>query len=238
MAREQQDLNQDPNSRNCLPERIEVYNITYSDCPTDPWTICRCSDADLPLTTVAKNFGQVPPAIRSHVRHIFVMNGTWTPAGQSPRSSGRARTGDDNTAIWGPAEQFIFLHEAIHTVNQHFSDTALWRNAMGNDTCLPSVMSSLSPAEDLAEAAVLYAYGANTNAVYDLAINTNCLANRLKAVGDHMGNDLNFKTSTCSARRPNTPIVTPSISKRTSRKITTKSLSSMDIIFSSQHGWY
>ncbi|KAF2708702.1 hypothetical protein K504DRAFT_363205, partial [Pleomassaria siparia CBS 279.74] len=126
---------------NCPIENLEVYTVTYSDCPTRPWTICRCSDAQVSRETYATDFGRVPPGIRSRVVHSLIIS----------ESTGSAGSNNDRILFRGPVGPAVYLHESMHSADSGFPDTTAFTDAYNADTCVPDNYANASPAEDFAQ---------------------------------------------------------------------------------------
>ena len=193
---------------NCAINNLEVYNVTYNDCTQYPWTVCRCSDAQLSTQAMVNAFGRVPPGVRSRVVHVFVVDGS-RPDGSIGKSGG---SNNDRFIIRGPIDDAAFTHESMHSVDQGFSSSQTFKTAYDGDTCVPDDYSKSSNAEDFAQLGVWTSYDTNGMPIKNyLNRDWTCMANQLAAVKTYAGNAINLKTSKCAARRPNDVNVTPSL---------------------------
>ncbi|KFX88618.1 hypothetical protein V490_07516 [Pseudogymnoascus sp. VKM F-3557] len=197
----------------CAPDKIEVYNVTYSDCPQYPWTLCRCSDAQISTDNLVKQFGQNPPGIRSYARHVFALDGT--EADGSIKKHGGSN--DDQFGVWGPSTQTVFLHENYHSVDQNFHTNADFLAAPLQDTCVPDTYSKSSPAELFAQLGVVYTYD-KTKALAARGFDATCMSHQLTVMGTYL--PTTKALGACFARRPNSPTVVHSIAKLKAMKVT------------------
>lgn len=67
-----------PNGSECA-EGMTATNVTFDDCG-DPWTVCRCSNANMTMDTVVDRLGRVPVGLRRYVATIVVLGDTSTHA--------------------------------------------------------------------------------------------------------------------------------------------------------------
>jgi hypothetical protein len=104
---------------NCAISNLEVYTVTYSDCPTRPWTLCRCSDSNVSRQQFAVDFGRVPPGIRSRVVHTLIIQDSGPSAGSS----------NDRVLFRGNVKPAVYLHESMHSADQGFSGSSTFTNA-------------------------------------------------------------------------------------------------------------
>ncbi|KAF1960128.1 hypothetical protein CC80DRAFT_582482 [Byssothecium circinans] len=184
--------------KNCAISSLQVYTVAYNDCPSIPWTVCRCADAQLSMEQMVIAFGRVPPGIRSGVVHVFVLDGS-RPDG-SIRSSGGSN--NDRFVIRGPIADAAFAHESFHSTDKGFSCSAAFMNAYNADA---------SPAEDFAQLGVFVDYDTNGTPISSyVSKEQSCMRNQLDAVRMYAGDKINLATSRCFARRPNDGNVTGS----------------------------
>ncbi|KAH8927367.1 hypothetical protein BT69DRAFT_1347351 [Atractiella rhizophila] len=129
---------------------------TIDDC-SEPWTVCRCSDAQMSFTQLLDKFARMPVHLRDHVRTLLAFNG-----------SRSAFSNEQDMAIFGDCSDeaglSVFVHEAGHDIDQGVSVSTAWTNALAADTCVPDPYGGVSVQEDFAQVTVitlyLYLYGA------------------------------------------------------------------------------
>ncbi|OAX80489.1 hypothetical protein ACJ72_05176 [Emergomyces africanus] len=185
----------------CTADRLNVYNVTYSDCPDqDPWAMCHCTDAQQSVKAMTENFGRVPAGLRSRVRHVIAFENN---------SPGGVRVGPWNIiAIYGDVQYSVYMHESGHCTDRGFSTSEAFLKAKELDTCWPSDYSKSSNAELFAEMGVAYLYDKSGKTLRERGFDPSCLSKGLKALGDHAGSDY-VKGSKCFKREPNSKIVHP-----------------------------
>jgi hypothetical protein len=67
--------NQDTDLRpHCDLDQVEVFNITYNDCPDQSWVLCRCLDAELDMLGLAKGVGRLAPGLRAGISHAMAVS--------------------------------------------------------------------------------------------------------------------------------------------------------------------
>ncbi|KAF2177791.1 hypothetical protein K469DRAFT_719460 [Zopfia rhizophila CBS 207.26] len=202
--------NNDPR-QNCAINNLEVFNVAYADCADKPWTICRCTDAQLSVDQMVNAFGRVPPGVRSHVVHVFVVDGS-RPDGSIGKSGG---SNNDRFVIRGPIDDAAFAHESFHSVDKGFSSSSKFTDAYNADTCVPDDYANASPAEDFAQLGVWLDYDTNGIPIANyLNKDTGCMANQLRVVKEYAGGHINLDTSKCFNRRPNDENVSPAASAK------------------------
>ncbi|KAH8886627.1 hypothetical protein GQ53DRAFT_844854 [Thozetella sp. PMI_491] len=181
---------------NCDIADLEVYNVTYSDCAGyDPWTVCRCSDAQLSTTSMLDKFGQIPPGVRSYVVHMITVSATQCSGGSN----------NDRFQISGNCTDREYMHESMHSVDQGFHDSITFSTAYNADTCVPDNYALSNWAEDFAQVGVWMSYNINGHqdmAAY-LGVNASCMDNQYAAIKTYAGTKIDQSTSVCSTRRPN-----------------------------------
>ncbi|KZV60180.1 hypothetical protein PENSPDRAFT_718672 [Peniophora sp. CONT] len=126
---------------------VEAYQVNYGDC-SEPWTLCRCSDAQMDITTLAKRFAQVPPGVRSYVGSALAVAADSCSAGSS----------GDFIVFNGDCVQAVFDHESGHSLDQSTSPSSEWSAALNDSSCVPDDYANTSPAEDFAQVNVCYIY--------------------------------------------------------------------------------
>ncbi|KAF2105448.1 hypothetical protein BDV96DRAFT_509348 [Lophiotrema nucula] len=187
---------------NCAISALEVYDIAYTECPSTPWTVCRCADAELTANQMADSFSRVPAAVRSKVVHFMAVSGG-RPNNVVVKGAG---SNDDRITFVGPLQDAVFAHESFHSVDQGFHDTATFQNAYNADSCVPDNYANASPAEDFAQLGVWLDYDTNGRPINQYFTKSQaCMQNQLNAVRTYAQGlyDLTKGGRTCSARRPN-----------------------------------
>ncbi|KAF2016924.1 hypothetical protein BU24DRAFT_419973 [Aaosphaeria arxii CBS 175.79] len=193
---------------NCAIGNLEVYTVTYNDCPTRPWTLCRCSDSNLSRQKYAEDFGRVPPGIRSRVVHALSVQDSGTSAG----------SGNDRILFRGNVKPAVHVHEAMHSVDQGFSRSTTFTNAYNQDSCVPDDYANASPAEDFAQLGVWIQYDTNPSTKLRSYVGDfSCMGHQLEQVGIYAGEQLNKATSKCFDRRPNDANVSVAFAKGTGK---------------------
>ncbi|KAF2272074.1 uncharacterized protein EI97DRAFT_345096, partial [Westerdykella ornata] len=128
---------------NCPTGNLEAFSVTYNDrdCASRPWALCRCTDSNVSRDQMARDFGRVPPGIRSRVVHAMSIRENQASAGSA----------DDRILFRGLVKPAVYLHEAMHSADQNFHSSTEFTNAYNSDTCVPDNYANSSPAEDFAQ---------------------------------------------------------------------------------------
>ncbi|VDC04278.1 unnamed protein product [Peniophora sp. CBMAI 1063] len=126
---------------------VEAYQVTIGDC-AEPWTLCRCADAQMDINAMATRFAQVPPGVRSYVGSALAVAADSCSAGSS----------GDFIVFNGDCSQSVFDHESGHSLDQNTSPSDTWTNALAASSCVPDDYANSSPAEDFAQVNVCYIY--------------------------------------------------------------------------------
>ncbi|OJD11476.1 hypothetical protein AJ78_07764 [Emergomyces pasteurianus Ep9510] len=185
----------------CQPDRLTVYNVTYSDCTEDPWVLCRCSDAQESMPMMVTRFGKIPARLRSHVRHLVAFN--------HPSSAGLTYPSLNMITILGSSSDSVYFHEASHCRDQGFHKSREFQRAKEQDTCWPSKYSKTTDAELFAEMGVAHLYNSSGKTLLERGYDPACLSNGLGALKKHVGDDYS-RSSKCFKRQPNSRIIHPS----------------------------
>ncbi|KAF2703536.1 hypothetical protein K504DRAFT_463591 [Pleomassaria siparia CBS 279.74] len=193
---------------NCEIKNLEVFTVAYADCTDKPWTICRCTDAQLSVDSTVNAFGRVPPGVRSHVVHIMVLDGS-KPDGTMSKSGG---SNNDRFVIRGPIDDAAFAHEAFHSVDVGFSGSDDFTRAHSIDSCVPDNYANASPAEDFAQLGVWLDYetnGIRISAYVGPDRDQSCMVAQLTLVRKYSEQWMDLKMSKCFERKPNDLNVVP-----------------------------
>jgi len=149
----------------CDASSVQAFQVTYSDC-SEPWTLCRCSNAEMSVNDIATRFGQVPPGVRSYVGSALAVEASACSAG----------SGGDFIVFNGDCSQSVFDHESGHSLDQGTSPSQTWSNALQSSTCVPDDYADTSVAEDFAQVNVCYIYQTR---VGPLPANPSCMQPQL-----------------------------------------------------------
>ncbi|KAK0199405.1 hypothetical protein DFS33DRAFT_1368039 [Desarmillaria ectypa] len=134
-------------------------NVTFDDCG-DPWTVCRCSNANMTMDTVVDQLGRVPVGLRRYVATVVVLGDTSTHAytltngdihlfGDSAIETGlhevRTRVSSFCYGITEYVEQS--MHSFDFASGTSVSSSSKWLDAIGNDSCAPDGYSLTNAVE-------------------------------------------------------------------------------------------
>ncbi|KAF9737559.1 hypothetical protein PMIN06_011650 [Paraphaeosphaeria minitans] len=170
----------------CQIQDLEVYDVTYDDCPSgrDPWILCRCANAELTVDEAINGLGTVPPGARSNVLHMVTMNGFGGGGGYS----------DGNSIFCGGAPSTTwFSHESMHCNDRDgfaFSNGDVFNNAINADSCVPDSYAANNPTEDFAQIGTYLNYDINGHAIDYTGKDASCMANQLNAARAYLGDRL------------------------------------------------
>lgn len=133
-------------------EGMTATNVTFDDCG-DPWTVCRCSNANMTMDTVVDRLGRVPVGLRRYVATIVVLGDTSTHAYT-------LTNGDIH--LFGDSAIETWLHESMHSFDfasgTSVSNSSQWLESIGNDSCAPDDYSLTNVVEDFAQVGVMKFY--------------------------------------------------------------------------------
>lgn len=99
----------------CDLRQMDVYNVTYDDC-SEPWVICRCSDADEDVDRLATDFGQLPVRARENVRYV-VMSENQVVDGNPELEGISLYTQGDLVIYANWSSVGLFVHESAHNLD-------------------------------------------------------------------------------------------------------------------------
>ncbi|KAK0472017.1 hypothetical protein IW261DRAFT_1343946 [Armillaria novae-zelandiae] len=140
-----------PSGSECA-EGMTATNVTFDDCG-DPWTVCRCSNANMTMDTVVDRLGRVPVGLRRYVATIVVLGDTSTHAYT-------LTNGDIH--LFGDSAIETWLHESMHSFDFasgiSVSNSSQWLESIGNDSCAPDDYSLTNAVEDFAQVGVMKFY--------------------------------------------------------------------------------
>lgn len=125
--------------------------VTYEDCG-DPFTVCRCADANMTMDTIVDRLGRVPVGLRRFVATVVILGG-------ETQAYTNLSTGDVH--LFGDCAMDTWIHEvrrrsyplgvslltgsqATHSfdsASRLLSSSLGWGQAIGNDSCAPDQYS-------------------------------------------------------------------------------------------------
>ncbi|KAK0454262.1 uncharacterized protein EV420DRAFT_1695809, partial [Desarmillaria tabescens] len=159
--------------KNCTTS-MDVVNVTFADCGS-PYTICRCSNANITLDDAMNALARVPVGLRRHVGTAIVM----------PDSGAHAYTNMSSGEIhfFGVCDQRVWIHESTHAASgalgiNDASGSGSWEEAVSKDTCVPDNYAKTNLAEDLAQMSVLKVYSLLSNNTLPPGFTTDCMSNQ------------------------------------------------------------
>ncbi|KZV60177.1 hypothetical protein PENSPDRAFT_694489 [Peniophora sp. CONT] len=165
---------------------VEAYQVTYGDC-SEPWTLCRCSDAQMSIKTMATRFAQVPPGVRSYVGSALAVSAQNCSAG----------TDRGFTIFNGNCSQSVFDHESGHSLNHNTSLSLKWIAALNASTCVPDYNATGNAAAAFAQVNAYYSYQARAGA---LPANASCLQPQLNVFNNDTRIHSAINATQCSAK--------------------------------------
>ncbi|KAK0613199.1 hypothetical protein B0T14DRAFT_498749 [Immersiella caudata] len=136
------------------PVDFQVYNVTYSDCPTSPWVICRSINASPTLSQIATNLSKMPASMRQAANAYLVFSESWDRAIESWWEDGLIA---GKGSFYGPG---ALVHEHGHAVDGYllfpsipgvYSGTSAWLNVVSQDGYSPTAYGTTSHAENFAD---------------------------------------------------------------------------------------
>ncbi|KAJ7584060.1 hypothetical protein C8J56DRAFT_863494 [Mycena floridula] len=152
-------------------------NISYADCGA-PFTICRCSDAEISLGVSIDTLGRVPIGLRRYFETIMVM------AGGSLGAHAYTFPVSGEAHFFGNCLVNTWIHEATHAADGALGITAddvggAWAQAVASDTCVPDAYAQTNIVEDLAQMSVLKIYLLLNNNQMPAGFSAACMSNQL-----------------------------------------------------------
>ncbi|KFA56610.1 hypothetical protein S40293_10469, partial [Stachybotrys chartarum IBT 40293] len=191
----------------CTLEGLTVYNVTYTDCPQQPWVFCVCDDAEDTIDSVATNFGQCPVAARDQTAEI-VLSGNYTTKDSESSLAGLAYGPTGVVIIFGVYSTVnLFVHEVSHLLDywvagkgeEWYSEGSEWHEVMDNDTCVADWYALSSYSEAYAQAAVMLAYDLNVGDVGEVAEDDACMSTAMDLITSQLEDFLTYyEDATCT----------------------------------------
>ncbi|KAK0454258.1 uncharacterized protein EV420DRAFT_1555981 [Desarmillaria tabescens] len=153
---------------------MDAVNVTFADCGS-PYTICRCSSANITLDDAIDALARVPVGLRRYVGTVMVM----------PGSSAHAYTYTSSGEIhfFGVCSQRTWIHESTHAASGALginaaSGSGSWEEAVSKDTCVPDNYAKTNLAEDLAQMSVVKVYSLLNKNSLPLGFTVDCMSNQ------------------------------------------------------------
>ncbi|KAH8915384.1 hypothetical protein BT69DRAFT_1356664 [Atractiella rhizophila] len=168
----------DDGSVYCAADQMQAVNVTYSDCSL-PYTVCYCNEQKgihMTLNDVLVQLGRTPTTLRDYTRYFlsFPDTGnhalTWLPANDI------LMFGDEHEE----AGLTVFIHEQGHTIDQSFSSSDTFKNAIAADTCVPDDYANSNEVEDFAQVTVMSLYN-DLFGTFPDGPSVSCMQNQLDA---------------------------------------------------------
>jgi hypothetical protein len=169
----------------CDTSKVQAFQANYGDC-SEPWTLCRCADAQMSAETMLTRFAQVPPGVRSYVGSALAVSASSCSAG----------SGDDFIVFNGDCSQSVFDHESGHSLDQGTSPSQEWSSALASSSCVPDDYADTSTAEDFAQVNVCYTYQTRVGA---LPANAACMQPQLNVFVNDARIHAAHTATTCNA---------------------------------------
>ncbi|OJD14822.1 hypothetical protein AJ78_04878 [Emergomyces pasteurianus Ep9510] len=188
----------------CNIDRLNVYNLTYSDCPDqEPWTVCHCSDSQQSVDAMVTKFGRLPAGLRSYVRHLLVVSHEYIDWSTSVDEWNLLMSG-------GNAPDSSYMSAVSQIISREFVYSETWKNAVSQDLCWPEPIFGLDSPwyQVFATTGAAYLYDASGKSLLERGYDASCMKRGLQALGKYVGNEYR-RTSKCHDRLPNAPIVHP-----------------------------
>ncbi|RPA72894.1 hypothetical protein BJ508DRAFT_381304 [Ascobolus immersus RN42] len=202
--------------KGCAVDALEVWDITYSDCPGVPTTVCRCNNAQVPIETIAKRIGQIPVKGRQYTRYWYILPKTGRDC------DAYTDIGTNDIVLQGDCTSlYIYLHEAahvlecggVHAVDKVgekgcYSHSAEWKRLVDMDTCVPQISAKKTYTETYAEAATLAAYDVNIAKIPTLGCMKNLMGKVMEHVVEKNGSPFKYVAgAVCDVHLPKDPLV-------------------------------
>ncbi|KAM7186378.1 hypothetical protein V8F33_011851 [Rhypophila sp. PSN 637] len=141
------------NNYNFNPSDFSVYNVTYPDCPSSPWVICKHSTTSKTIDQIASEIGKMPATMRQATNAYLVFPETW---------GGQAESWSEQGLIAGKGSLYYptaMVHEHGHAVDGYllvpgagfYSGTSTWQNVVNADGYAATAYGSTSHVENFAD---------------------------------------------------------------------------------------
>ncbi|KAJ6543563.1 hypothetical protein DFH09DRAFT_37652 [Mycena vulgaris] len=185
--------------------------VTYEDCG-DPFTVCRCDNANMTMDTAVDRLGRVPVGLRRFIGSVLILENV-TEAYTDLSSGDIHLSGDCNMDVW--------VHEATHAFDfrkgssNSPSSSQAWAQAITDDTCAPDQYSLRNELEDFAQLSVIKIYVLLHNGHLPPGFRADCMSHQLDFMNtldlytatNLFGNTCNIKDGSVGVRHNKTPAV-------------------------------
>ncbi|KAJ6543573.1 hypothetical protein DFH09DRAFT_1367915 [Mycena vulgaris] len=186
--------------------------VTYEDCG-DPFTVCRCDNANMTMDTAVDRLGRVPVGLRRFIGTVLVMENV-TEAYTNLSTGDIHLSGDCNMDVW--------VHEATHAFdfrtgysNSAPSSSHVWVKAIADDSCAPDQYSLRNEMEDFAQLSVIKIYALLHDGHLPPGFSADCMSHQLDFMSmlnvynttNLFGNTCNIQDGAVGVRHNKTPAV-------------------------------
>ncbi|KAF8992374.1 hypothetical protein BDQ17DRAFT_211354 [Cyathus striatus] len=180
-------------SGECTTDMVAT-NVTYDDC-TDAFTVCRCTDANMTMSSVVDRLGRVPVGLRKFASTIVVNSAPDMPHAYTLTNGEIHMFGDTQMETW--------LHESTHAydfaLGSPYSGTQQWLDAIGNDTCATDTYGTSNAVEEFAQLSVLQIFRLTHNGDLPAGWSADCMSNQLAFLGSlPLFNSTTLFANTCA----------------------------------------
>ncbi|KAK3338045.1 conidiation-specific protein (con-13) [Neurospora tetraspora] len=168
------------NNKYCNPYDLEVYDVTYSDCPI-PTTVCRCNNSPMAIDTIAQRVGQLPVKARQWNGYVSSFAGDICSAYSD--SFHNYFFGDCGNS------ESVFFHELSHNLDRHVAGASIndwyslsqnWKDTVTKGTCVADHYSKSSWLEAYAQVGVMAGYHGTVQSIYTK--NVSCMVDQVNKV--------------------------------------------------------
>jgi hypothetical protein len=157
--------------------------LTLSKQCSEPAVVCRCNNAQISIDTLAQKIGRIPVKARQWISHWTAFPATYCNAWYS---NGQVTILGDCTA------QSVYFHEVGHGMDQYvagpwnnyYSNSQEWKDKVAAGTCVPDNYAKASWQENYAQVAVMAAYHANVQSIWNL--NVDCMVDQMGRVNEQL----------------------------------------------------
>jgi len=149
------------------PSDITAYQVTYHDCPSDPWILCQHHESNTTLDSLIDLFGRLPVQTRQFVRHVISL----------PATGAHAYNSDGNIAMFDITTLTVFVHESGHSLDllgaynhssyagdwetDTLSSSANWLYNYNQDSEVPDPYAQSNQIENVAQNTVVASFNVN-----------------------------------------------------------------------------
>ncbi|EJD40970.1 hypothetical protein AURDEDRAFT_169948 [Auricularia subglabra TFB-10046 SS5] len=131
----------------CDESKVQGREVTFSDCNTH-WLLCRCPDAQMTWEMMEDRVAKLPVGVREHAKFVLAVKRdtgcvAYTYSGKYIRFHG-------NCGIT------VHGHEFGHAVDDGFSSSAAFKDAVAKSSCVPNSYANTNYVENFAQLHVCY----------------------------------------------------------------------------------